>query len=220
MENCKDKSKNAKGVIFDIDGVFLDSMAIWKDLGARYISSFGKEPEEGLQEKLFSMSMEQGAEYLRVTYELSQTQDEVMDGLRGMLRDFYFYEVKAKPGAAELLEKFKADGLKITAATSSPREHIERALERNGLLAYIERMFTSAETGTSKHTSDIYDLAAESMGTKPEETYVFEDSLYALKTAADAGYRAVGVYDADGWSDQDEMKKTAEIYLERLDDFK
>ena len=51
-----------KGAIFDIDGVLLDSMIIWTDLGERYLRSIGKEPEEGLTEKLFSMSMEQGAE--------------------------------------------------------------------------------------------------------------------------------------------------------------
>ena len=54
-----------QGIIFDIDGVVLDSMSIWNDLGARYLVSLGKEPEEGLNEILFSMSMEQGAEYLK-----------------------------------------------------------------------------------------------------------------------------------------------------------
>ena len=54
------------------------------------------------------------------------------------------------------------------------------------------------------------------MGTKPGETVVFEDSLYALKTAADAGYLTVGVYDPYGESDQEGLKETADIYIKEL----
>ena len=54
------------------------------------------------------------------------------------------------------------------------------------------------------------------MGTSCEETLVFEDSLYALKTAADAGFRTVGVFDAKGEADQKGMKETAEIYIKDL----
>lgn len=49
-----------KAAVFDLDGVLLDSMGIWNDLGARYLRSLGVTPEEGLNEILFSMSMEQG----------------------------------------------------------------------------------------------------------------------------------------------------------------
>ena len=50
-------SHEIKGVIFDVDGVLLDSLEIWTDLGARYLVSIGKVPEEGLADALFSMSM-------------------------------------------------------------------------------------------------------------------------------------------------------------------
>ena len=53
--------QNIKGVIFDIDGVLLDSLEIWTDLGERYLVSIGKAAEEGLADALFSMSMERGA---------------------------------------------------------------------------------------------------------------------------------------------------------------
>lgn len=209
----KDLTKDIKGVIFDVDGVLLDSMVIWKDLGARYLQSIGKTPEEGLAEILFSMSMEQGAEYLREHYSLGLTADEIGKGLQDMLRDFYYHEVKAKPGAEQLLQAVSDAGIKITAATSSPRGHIERALERNGLLRYIGRMFTNAEIGKSKHFPDIYEAAAGHMGTTPAETCVFEDSLYALKTAAAAGYHTVGVYDSKGEPDQEGLRESAGVYV-------
>ena len=209
-------TEGIKGVIFDVDGVLLDSMEIWTDLGARYLTSLDREPGKGLAEVLFSMSMEQGAEYLTERYSLGLTPEEVMDGLSGMLRDFYFYEVGAKPGAAALMERFREEGVRMTAATSSPAEHVARALERNGLLGYLDRIFTVAETGASKHSPEIFDRAAAFMGTSRDETLVFEDSLYALRTAAEAGFRTVGVFDAKGETDQKGMEETAEIYIRDL----
>ena len=53
------------GAIFDLDGVLLDSMGIWQDLGSRYLRQLQILPEPGLDRILFSMSMEQGAAYLK-----------------------------------------------------------------------------------------------------------------------------------------------------------
>ncbi len=209
-------SHEIKGVIFDVDGVLLDSLEIWTDLGARYLISIGKSPEEGLADILFSMSMEQGAEYLKENYDIDRSAEDIVTGLRNMLRGFYYYEVQAKPGADQLLRTISNAGISITAATSSPREHIERALERNGLLGYISRMFTNSEVGKSKHFPDIYNAAAAGMRTAPEETIVFEDSLYALRAAAAAGYHTIGVADCKGEPDQDGLREAADIYISDL----
>ncbi len=208
-----------KGAIFDIDGVLLDSMGIWDDLGARYLRSLDKIPEEGLNKILFSMSMEQGAEYLNEHYGLNKSVKETVEGIGRMLEDYYFYEVLLKPGAKEILEFLKSKSIKMAAATSSPRTHIEKALSRNGLLGYIDKIYTTSEVGVSKHSPDIYNLAADFLKTKSEETLVFEDSLYALKTAKEAGYVTVGVFDEKGESNQAELENQADLYLKKLDDF-
>ena len=208
--------KEIQGVIFDIDGVLLDSMEIWTDLGARYIISKGGRPEQGLAQILFSMSMEQGAAYIKAAYLNSETEEEVIRGLENMLRDYYYDEVQAKSGSAELLGALKEAGVRITAATSSPRGHVEKALERNGLLCYIEKIFTNAEVGSSKHSPEIYDAAAAYMGLKRQQICVVEDSLYALKTAAKAGYHTAGVFDEKGEPDQKGLKDSAEIYIRSI----
>ena len=207
-----------KGAIFDIDGVLLDSMIIWTDLGERYLRSIGKEPEEGLTEKLFSMSLEQGAEYLKDTYNIDKDTSGILDDINKISEHFYYHEVEAKPGVEELLKDFRARGIKMVAATSSPRSHVERALTRTGLHNYIDKIFTNSEVGVSKHEPDIYNLAAEYMGTDPSETLVFEDSLYALKTAKAAGYVTVGIYDAQGEKNQAGLLENAKLYLKSYED--
>ena len=208
-----------RGAVFDLDGVLLDSMGIWKDLGARYLRSLHIQPEPGLNEILFAMSMEQGAAYLKEHYPLPQSEAEIGEGIARMLEDYYFYEVPAKPGAAALLNFLAERGIPMAAATSSPRTHVTRALERLGLLPYLQAVFTTGEVGVSKHEPAIYHLAAERLGTAPEETLVFEDSLYALKTARAAGYCTVGVFDVHGEEDQAGLKATAEVYLTALPEF-
>ena len=220
MMQKKEVQKNGIcGAIFDLDGVLLDSMAVWNDLGVRYLQKCGIQPEAGLSQILFSMSMEQGADYLKAKYQLPDTPQEILNGIEQMIRDFYFYEVQPKEGARELLQFLQDQGVKMIAATSSPREHVTKALQRSGLYDYLQQIYTTGEVGVSKHEPMIYQLAANSLGTKPEETLVFEDSLYALKTAKNAGFRAIGVYDADGETDQEGVRQTGELYLKSLTEF-
>lgn len=209
-----------RGAIFDLDGVLLDSMAVWNDLGVRYLQKRGIQPEAGLSQILFSMSMEQGADYLKTKYRLPDTPQEILNGIEQMIQDFYFYEVQPKEGAKELLQFLQDQDVKMIAATSSPREHVTKALQRNDLHGYLQQIYTTGEVGVSKHEPLIYQLAAKCLGTKPEETLVFEDSLYALKTAKNAGFRAIGVYDADGETDQEGVRETGELYLTSLLDFR
>ena len=208
-----------KGVIFDVDGVLIDSMIIWKDLGVRYLRSLGVEPEEGLSAILFSMSMEQGAEYLQKKFNLEKTPEQIFQDMKDLLEDFYFNQAKAKSGTLEVAEFLKSKGVRMTVATSSPELHVTRALDRNGLMDYVEKVFTVAEIGVSKHKPDIFIKAAEYMNAEIGETIVFEDSFYALETAAKAGFVSVGVYDEFGESNQEAMKETAQIYVKEMKEF-
>lgn len=205
-----------KGVIFDIDGVVLDSMHIWKDIGVRYIRAKGKEPEENLSRILFPMSMEEGAAYLIRTYQLAQTKESIVEEVGKMIEAFYFDEVVVKRGIVQLLEYCKAKGISMIAATSSMREHVTRALLRNGLADYFTKILTTGEIGASKHNPLIYNMAAQNMGTMPGETLVLEDSLYALETAREAGFHVVGVYDAYGEENQEKLASGGEAYVHDL----
>ena len=77
--------------------------------------------------------------------------------------EFKEYARKIVENAKALEAELTARGVKLAAATSSPREHVTRALERLGLLGYFTRLFTTAEVGVSKHEPTIYLLAAEAL---------------------------------------------------------
>lgn len=205
-----------KAAIFDMDGVLLDSMHIWDDLGAEYLRGIGIEPREDLSEKLAPMSMEQGAEYMKESYNLQEDTSEISKAIAKMLERFYFEEVNAKPGAANLLDELKARNIRMAVVTSSPKEHAARALERLGLLPYFEFILTSEEVGSSKHDPLIYHRAAENLSALPSETMVFEDALYAIETAANAGFCTIGVYDKSSGSDAERIKEICDHYVMEL----
>lgn len=208
-----------KAAVFDLDGVILNSMSIWKDMGVRYVTSQGLDPEEGLSETLHAMSMEMGADYLRDHYDLGKTSEEIMYDLQVLLQNYYFNEVALKRGAKELLQFLAARGITMAAATSSPRTHVTKALERCGVLDAFDFILTTTEVGESKYSPKIYNMCAAGLGAQPSETLVFEDSLYALKTAGEAGFHTVGVFDSFGESNHQGMQENSEIYLKKLSDF-
>ena len=205
-----------KAVIFDADGVLLDSLSVWKELGRRYITDLGYQPVAEMDEILFPMSMEQGADWLKNRFTLAYSEEKIVMDLKSRIRKYYFEEVPAKSGARELLQCLAEQKIPAAVATSSPREHICRALERNGLLSFFDKIYTTSEIGESKHSPRVYLTAAEALGTEPSRTLVVEDSLYALQTAGNAGFLTAGIYDALGEPDQEQLKKDAYIYCRDL----
>jgi len=207
-----------KGVIFDIDGVILDSMPVWDKAGEMFLLNLGIQPEEGLAETLFCMSMSEGAKYLKERYRLDMNEDEIINGVNETIKDFYAHQVQLKEGVDQFLSGIRQHGIKIVAATSCDRPVFERALERLNVIRYFDRIFTSTEIGAGKVKPDIYIAAAEHMGTLQDETWVFEDALYAIKTVKNAGFKTVGVYDDSSKADWEEIKKISDLYFIKLDD--
>lgn len=210
---------NVKGAIFDIDGTVLDTMHIWTDAGARYLATLGIEAEEGLGAILFEMTVDMGAQYLKEKYNLPFTYDEISEGINDGVRSYYLTEADFKPGARELLAEFIKRGIPITVATSTNRDCIEPAMKRLGIWNCFEEIYCCGELDTSKNEPMIFYKAMEKMGTTPENTMLFEDGLYSIKTASKEGIFTVGVYDKISEHEQEEMKQMVDVYLTDLRDF-
>ena len=207
------------GAIFDLDGTILDSIPIWEQAAEVFLHSMGIEAEKGLGKTMFTMSMQQGAAFLKERYLSEWEVEAIIAGINRTIEDFYFQQVPLKEGAGGFLKAMKEAGIKMVAATSSDRRVVEGALKRLKIMDCFARIFTCTEIGAGKDQPDIYLAAAAFMGTRPEETWVFEDALYALETAKKAGFRTVGVFDAFSAGDQGKIKEISDFYLEKLADF-
>lgn len=208
-----------KGVIFDVDGTLLDTMPMWTQAGVRYLESQGITAETGLSEKLFKMTADMAAVYMKERYHLAQSEEEICKGILRTVENFYFHEADFKPGAKMLMEDLKAAGIPMTIATSTNKYCIAAAFDRLGYTDYFDAILTCPELGTHKSEPDIFFAAAEAMASEAEETWVFEDGLYAVETAKAAGFRTVGIFDEASVSDQEELKRLADVYVTTLEDF-
>ena len=206
-----------KGAIFDVDGTLLDSMEIWEDVAIRYLKSIGVEAEPDLPEVMFTMSLPEGAAYVKEHYRLTRETDEIIQGVLDIIRKYYEETAPLKPGVTKILEELSRKRIPMTVATSNNKEEVEAAFKRLGIASYFSRIFTCEEVGAGKTRPDIYMKAAEYMGTRPEETVIFEDVLHAIRTAKKAGFLAVGLYDEASKADQEAIEKEADWYAKSME---
>ena len=206
------------GAIFDVDGTLLDSMSIWDTIGAEYLRSIGYIPRENLNEIFKNMSLLQAAEYYRNEYGVTLRVEEIMSGVNAMLEQFYQYEAPLKPGAAELLARLRQNRVKLCIATATDRYLVEAALARCGVLSYFGEIFTCNGVGHGKDEPHIFEAALRFLGTERAETVVFDDALYAIRTAKEAGFPIAAVYDTHEKS-QTEVRALSDFYLENLSRF-
>jgi len=207
------------GAIFDVDGVLLDTMPVWHDSAVRYLEHKGIEAEEGLGDKLFATTVTIGAEYLKKTYGLPESENEIRQGINDDMGAFYREEAEPKPGVLSLLNRMKAAGVRMSVATSTERECIMGAFDRLGMTDYFDAILTCDEIGATKDQPEIFMAAIDAMGTEIQNTWVFEDGLYSIKTASAEGFRIAGVYDSVSESDQDDIKKLSDVYLKDMGEF-
>ncbi len=208
---------NIHGAIFDVDGTLLDSMVIWEEAAVRYLHSLGFEPEENLSEKIMTMSMEEGADYVIAHYGVNLTRKEILDGIRELIRGFYEDEVQLKPGVEQVIKLLAAKEIPMVIATSSDSECVTAGLKRLGVWKYFKGILTCTDIGKGKTEPDIYLAAAKEIGSKPSETIVFEDALHAIITAKKAGFVTAGIYD-DYNQDEEKIREMADYYYKNWDE--
>ena len=201
-----------KGAIFDFDGTLVDSMFIWDSFGEDYLRTLGKEPKENLTETFKTFTLEQAAEYYRKNYGVTLSVEEIVDGVNEMVAEIYRTKVTLKDGVRAFLEGLRAQDVKMCVATVTDRAIVEDVLNRLGIRDFFVEILTCAEVGYNKETPHIYRAALEVLGTKKDETVVFEDALHALITAKKDGFPVAAVYDKHE-PRQTEIKENGDYYI-------
>lgn len=206
-----------KFAIFDLDGTLLDSSEMWQTLGARYLTALGGTPEDGLTEEIKELSIPEGARYLHERYGLSYSPEEIVRHLTRMIEHFYTNEARLKDGAAKLLAALRAHCVHMSVATAGDERLGMGALVRLGVGDFFAGSVSCSNYG-SKTSPDVFLAAADLIHALPEETIVFEDSLFAVKTAKRAGFVTAAVKDISEHN-QTELKRVSDFYAEQLGDF-
>ena len=210
-----EKSK-MKAAIFDMDGTLVDSLGfwgiIWSDIGHDHLGIENFVPDEQLDKQVRTMIFTDAMLLVRDTYKINCTDEEFTSYATRKLGDFYRETVAVKDGCVEFLDYLKSSGIKMCLASATDMKYVNIALDCLDLRKYFDAVMSCSEIGIGKDKPDIYLKALSSLGTLPEETYIFEDSFVALETAKKIGLYTVGVYDKYSF-DQERLKRSSKIYL-------
>ena len=207
-----------QSAIFDMDGTLLDSMGMWKDLGADVLRRLGYVPGPDLAEKLGTLTIREGAAYCKEAYHIPQTVDAIVAFIQQRVADFYHSEVQAKPGVREFLSLLKMEGVWMYVATATDRPLAEAALRQAGIRDYFRGILTCEEVGHGKDQPDVFEGALRRLRSTKKDTVVFEDALYAIRTAKAAGFRVAGVYDPSAEADQAAIQALSDYYIRSFEE--
>ena len=182
-----------KYAIFDMDGTLIDSMGFWKNLAAEYLTAKGvAEIPAQILEQIKPMTMSESAALFKREFGLT---GDVEAEMNAMMEDHYRTDIPLKPGVREYLENLHRQGVRMCVASATAEHLMESCLTRLGVRQYFEFLLSCETVGAGKRSPLVYQEADRRLGAAPGETAVYEDALYAVQTARNAGYYVVGVYD-------------------------
>ncbi|WP_041444645.1 HAD family hydrolase [Syntrophobotulus glycolicus] len=182
-----------KAVIFDMDGVIIDSEPIHFVSDQMTLQDYGVEITNEELSKYVGISNPVMWSELREKYGLAAAVEELL------AKQMYYKkllfggrELQCIEGIESLLRNLKHSGLKIGLASSSPREFIEIIINNLGLAGYFEAVVSGEEVERSKPAPDVFLRAAELLKVNPSDCMVIEDSEHGVKAAKAAGMKCIG----------------------------
>jgi HAD superfamily hydrolase (TIGR01509 family) len=192
-----------RAVIFDVDGTLLDSndahAHAWVDVLSErgYPVSFRRvRPLIGMGgDKLLPELTRVGAD--------GPVGEEISRQRRERFLGHYLSHVQPFPGVRSLIERIRADGIKVAVATSANEDELGALLRRAAIEDLIEHSTSKADAASSKPDPDIVHAALARTGEASERVLMLGDTPYDIEAAARAGVATIVFRAGGGWSEQD-----------------
>ena len=184
------------GVIFDMDGVIVDSHPVHKKAWRRFLELQGKDLND--TDLDFIMDGRKREEILR--HFLGELSDEEVQDL-GHQKDALFMEEATAmamiEGLPEFLQQLTQANIRLAVGSSGSDGRVKYVLQLFGLRKFFQAVVTGDQVTAGKPDPAVFRLASKELGVPPSETLVFEDSVSGVKAAKAAGMKCIGVA-ADG----------------------
>jgi HAD superfamily hydrolase (TIGR01509 family) len=174
-------------VIFDMDGLLVDSEPVWMICEREMLATRGKTWDFDVQQKLIGTRMDDFLRGMIVGYGLTDPFEDMRDEILGRMCELVPKQVLYRPGAPELLEWLNAEGIPCAIASSSPMPVIEVTVESQRWAQYFPVRVSGDEVENGKPNPDVYLEAARRVGARPTHCLALEDSPNGARAAVAAG---------------------------------
>ena len=208
-----------KNAIFDLDGTLLDSMYYWRHIAFEFLNRIGiSDIPEALKQKAVYMYTRQALLFIKQELNIeAEFKFTPQEGF-ALMKPHYISGIVPKENAVEFLKKLKNDGIKTCLATATDRDTFMPALERLGMTGLFDGIVTTLEVGKSKNHPDVFDKALSMLGGTKENTVIFEDASYSIRTAVENGYRVWAIEDEYERDHKDEIIALSERYIKNYNE--
>ena len=184
-----------RAVVFDLDGVLIDSEQVWDDIREALAHERGGRWHEGAQRDMMGMSSPEWSRYMHERIGLAEPPEEINRIVVERMLERYAEGPPWLPGAIDAVRRLAADFV-LGLASSSNRELIDRVLEAGGIAACFRATASSEEVAAGKPAPDVYLEVARRLGVDPHECTAIEDSHNGIRSAKAAGMRCVAIPNA------------------------
>jgi HAD superfamily hydrolase (TIGR01509 family) len=181
-----------EAVVFDLDGVLLDSEQVWDEVREALVKERGGRWHEQAQTEMMGMSSVEWSRYMHDELDLPEPPEEISAEVVRRLDEVYRKRLPLIDGAREAVERLAARW-PLGLASSSNREVIDLVLDLSGLARYFRVTVSSEEVPRGKPAPDVYLEAARSLGVPPERCAAVEDSHNGIRSAKAAGMRVIAI---------------------------
>ncbi|MER6753401.1 HAD family phosphatase [Micromonospora echinofusca] len=179
-------------VIFDLDGVIVDSEPVWEEVRRAYVAAHGGTWQPDTQRRLMGMSTGEWARYLSGELGVDRSPEQVATEVVEEMARRYAQRVPLIDGADEVVRRL-AERWPLGLASSSPTRLIAAALAATGLTGVFGATLSTEETERGKPAPDVYLAVAERLGVDPARCAAVEDSSNGVRSAAAARMAVVAV---------------------------
>jgi HAD superfamily hydrolase (TIGR01509 family) len=184
-----------EAVVFDLDGVLLQSEEVWDAVRESYVREGGGRYDEEVQRAMMGMSAPEWSHFLHSEAEVPHEPETINREVVERMLEEYRRELPLLPGAEEAVRRAAA-AFPLGLASSSNREIFEAVLDLAGLTDCFRATVSSEEVARGKPAPDVYLEAARRLGVPPETCAAVEDSHAGIRSAKSAGMRVVAIPNA------------------------
>jgi HAD superfamily hydrolase (TIGR01509 family) len=203
-------------VVFDLDGVIVDSEQVWDEVREAYVRETGGTYTDESARDMMGMSSPEWSRYMAEALRVPGTPEEINAAIVERMLARYGEAPPLLPGALQAVRRIGAS-VPLAIASSSNRELIDVVLRASGLAADFRATVSSEEVPRGKPWPDVYLEAARRLGVDPVRCGAVEDSHNGIRSAKAAGMRVVAVPNAH-YPPDDEALELADVVVPSIDE--
>ncbi|GAA2539468.1 HAD family phosphatase [Winogradskya consettensis] len=181
-----------EAVVFDLDGVIIDTEEVWEEVRRGYVAEHGREFLPDTQTRMMGMSTGEWSTHLSAEVGVPRAPEQVAADVLARMAERYRADLPLIPGSVDAVRRLAAD-FPIALASSSARLLIDQVLETAGITGLFRTTLSTEEVPRGKPEPDVYLEATKRLGLSPEVCAAVEDSSNGLRSAGAAGLKVIAV---------------------------